>query len=252
MIPGAGRSGDTYRDAWIEAAEKYNVLILSPMYPDDDYPFEVYHLGGLIETSNLRESVEFIENSNIAKLDETIFNYQLNPNREEWIFKDFDRIFDLVVEATASTQNQYDLFGHSAGGQILHRFVIFNPDSKANRIIAANSGFYTLPDLANQLPFGIKDVALIDENLANSFDKELILLIGELDNAEEQGGTLLRSKSADKQGFHRLERGQYFYKYSKNVAKEMDLNYNWKIKIVRAVGHNHREMAKAAAEFLYE
>ena len=44
------------------------------------------------------------------------------------------------------------MFGHSAGAQILHRMVLFAPGSRADRIVAANSGFYTLADPDQALP----------------------------------------------------------------------------------------------------
>ena len=252
VLPGAGRNGDSYRDAWIEASEKYSVLVLSPMYSETAYPFEAYHLGGLIKESNIRETVEFLEGTNIAKLNETAFKFELNSNKTAWIFNDFDRLFNLVSDHIETTQTQYDIFGHSAGGQILHRFAIFHPTTKANRIIAANAGFYTLPDLDKALPFGVKNTSITTTDLQLSFANKLTLLLGELDNEAEQGGTLLRSVSADKQGMHRLARGQFFHNFSKNIAKEIGANYNWKIKIVPNVGHDHENMGKAAAKLLYD
>ena len=252
VLPGAGRNGDSYRDAWIEASEKYSVLVLSPMYSETDYPFEAYHLGGLIKDSNIRETIEFVEDTNIAKLDEQAFRFKENQNKATWIFNDFDRLFNLVKDQIETTQSQYDLFGHSAGGQILHRFAIFHLTTKANRIIAANAGFYTLPDLDTALPFGIKNTSIDTADLQLSFTKNLTVLLGKLDNATEQGGTLLRSVSADKQGMHRLARGQFFHDFSKNVATEIGANYNWTIKVVPNVGHDHENMGKAAAQLLYD
>lgn len=251
VIPGAGRNGDSYRDAWIEEAEKYGVLILAPMYSEVDFGFEDYHLCGLLYDIDLQNSIEYVDNSNVAKMKEDKFTYKVNSNPAEWIFNDFDKIFDLVVEATQSTQIDYDIFGHSAGGQILHRLVIFQPKSKANHIIAANSGFYTLPDLDIDLPFGVKNMPnnLID--LSNSFRNKLIILVGELDNQHEKGGTLLRSPTIDQQGLHRLERGQFFFKLAKTIAEEQQLDFNWQLKVIPNVGHNHRAVGDAAAEFLY-
>ena len=34
VVPGAGRNGDDYRDAWIEKSKKYNILVLSPEYSE--------------------------------------------------------------------------------------------------------------------------------------------------------------------------------------------------------------------------
>lgn len=252
VIPGAGRNGDSYRDAWVEESEKYDVLILSPMYAEKDYPFTDYHLGGLIRNANLRSTIEYVENTNQVKLDEDQLEFRINTDPQDWIFGDFDRIFDLVVAATVSEQTEYDIFGHSAGGQILHRFTIFQPASKARHILAGNSGFYTLPSIEAKLPFGTQGLDLTHADLEMAFGKGLVLFLGELDNAEEQGGTLLRSPSADQQGLHRLARGNYFYQSCKEKAKELGFPFEWKIEVVPQVGHDHRKMGDAAAKYLYE
>ena len=249
VIPGAGRNGDSYRDAWIEASEKYNVLILSPMYAEDDYSFTDYHLGGIIKDANIRACNEFIVDTNVAVLYEDKLEYNVSQHPEEWIFDDFDDLFEKVVVSTNSNQEHYDMFGHSAGGQILHRLAIFHPFSKANRIIAANSGFFTLPAADIDLPFGIQNTSIDIESLRASFENNLVVMVGELDNEDEDGGTLLRSPTVDQ---HRLERGKYFYDYSKLVAKEIGVPFNWNLTLVPNVGHNHRLMAAAAADLLYE
>lgn len=251
VVPGAGRNGDSYRDAWVEKAEEYGTLILSPMYEEEQYPFQDYHLGGVIESPNLMESVTFIENTNIAQLDEETFICTFNPNRDEWIFHDFERLFDRVVAATSATQTQYDIFGHSAGGQILHRFVIFHPNSRARRILAANPGFYTLPDFDTAIPLGLKGTPFTEENLQQSFQKRLILFIGELDNENEQGGTMLRSPTVDRQGTHRLARGKFFFNFAEQQAAAMQSTFNWSLEIVPNVGHNQEKMGRAAADYLY-
>ncbi|MDT0608139.1 hypothetical protein [Croceitalea rosinachiae] len=252
VIPGAGRNGDSYRDAWIEESEKYNVLILSPMYAEENYPFEDYHLCGVMGNLNLRNSISRIENTNMVKLEEDKFTFTINTNKDEWIFNDFDRIFDLAVNTLNSNQTTYDAFGHSAGGQILHRLAVLGSTSKANRILASNSGFYTLPDFDAAPPFGLKETGLNKEDLRKSFTRNLVVFTGELDNEDETGGTLLRSRSADLQGLHRFERAKYFFETSKATAKEMQLDFNWKLEIIPDVGHNHRKMGDAAAEYLYK
>lgn len=251
VIPGAGRNGDSYRDAWIEESEKYSVLILSPMYKESEYDYGAYHLGNLIYNLNLESSARYDKNSNKVFLDEEIFSFDINSNRSEWIYNDFDRIFDAVVKALDSEQTEYDIFGHSAGGQILHRFAIFQANSKANKILASNSGSYTIPDFKIELPFGIGNTVLTKENLEASFNKNLILFLGELDNENEKGGLMLRSPSVDKQGIHRLERGRYFFDKSRIIAEEMGMDFNWELLIVPDVGHDHRKMGDAAAQYLY-
>lgn len=252
VVPGAGRNGDSYRDSWIEASEKHNVLILSPAYYEDVYKFEDYHLGGLLSNSNIKDCVIFKENSNVVELNEEKFEFTVDLQPGNWIFNDFDRLFENVVKAMNSSQSKYDIFGHSAGGQILHRFVLFLPNTKADRILASNSGFYTVPDFTFPLPFGIKNTYLTEEILKNSLKKRLVLFIGELDNENETGGHLLRSPTVDKQGLHRLERANYFFNTGKDVASKMHTMFNWELEIVPNIGHNQRKMAKEAAKYLYE
>ena len=250
VIAGAGRNADRYRDAWIDKSEKYNVLILSPMYKQSEYPFEDYHLGGLICNTNLESSIERVQGTNIAKLNEENFSFEYNANEDEWIFNDFDRIFSLVVSGLKSEQKTYDIFGHSAGAHILHRLALFHKTTKADNIIACNPSFYTCPTTEHYFPFGIKDLNLEEGFLAEAFKKKLVVFLGEMDNDKELRGTFLRSKTADKQGLSRLTRGKYFFNRSKEIAGEDE--FNWKIKIVPNVGHDHRLMGDAVGQYLYE
>jgi len=251
VIPGSGRNGDDYRDSWIEASEKHSVLILSPSYAEKDYPFWDYHLGGMVKEIDLRKGVTFKKNSNQVFIDEDIVEFKPNADSNQWIYHDFDRIFMIAKKAAKSKQRKYDMFGHSAGGQILHRYALIYPNSKANRILASNAGSYTLPNANTAMPFGLKNTGINNKDLKKSFKKNLILFLGELDNADEKGGKLLRSKTTDKQGTHRLARGTYFYKNSTETAKILKTKFNWKLKIISGIGHNQRKMAKAAAIYLY-
>jgi len=251
VIPGAGRNADTYRDSWIDDSEEFNLLILSPMYNEEAYGFEDYHLCGLVNKSNLKSNIEYIENTNIVMLEEDGLNLSFNTNSDSWLFNDFDRIFGLTTEALATNQKSYDIFGHSAGGHILHRLALFNKHSKVNKIIASNASFYTLPGVDYNFPFGLKDMPINAEFLKYAFKKNLIVFLGELDNENEARGTFLRSESADKQGIHRLERGKFFFNDAKEIAEKYNYEYNWKIIIVSEIGHDYKLMGDKAAEYLY-
>ncbi len=251
VIPGAGRNADSYRDAWVSEAEEYSILILSPKYPEETYGFEDYHLGGVLSNLQLKGKLKYVEGSNQVILDEENLQYTHNKDAQNWIFSDFDRIFDVAITALETSQKEYDIFGHSAGGQILHRMVVFNSLTKAKQILASNSGFYTLPDFNTSLPFGLQGTSLTDDDLKEAFEKQLVLFIGELDNETETGGTLLRSKSADIQGLHRLARARFFYETSKKRAAELKTLFNWQLVVIPNTGHDHRQMGDAAANYLY-
>jgi len=252
VIPGAGRNADSYRDTWIGTSEKHGVLILSPQYSEGDYGFGDYHLGGLVKDLNLENNIEFIENTNIAKLNEEDLLFEFNENKQTWIFNDFDRIFDLVKSVLQLSTDKYDLFGHSAGGHILHRLVLFQTNSKAANIMASNASFYTLPNFENNFPFGLKNSSMDTSSLKTAFAKKLVVFLGEQDNENETGGTFLRSKTADEQGLHRLARGKHFFESAKAKAKELNTDFNWQLVVIPNVGHNQEKMGKAAAMYLHE
>lgn len=252
VVPGAGRNGDSYRDSWIKTSEKHSVLVLSPSYPEKDYNYGDYHLGGIIKGLDLSKGISFKKGTNQVHIDENVIEFNVDTNKGNWIFNDFDRIFELVKKSSKSNQKKYDMFGHSAGGQILHRFVLFQPNSKANRILASNAGTYTLLDSETFYPFGIENVNFTKKQLKKSFNKKLVLFLGELDNNLETKGRMLRSKTADKQGTSRIVRGKNFYSFSKKLSENSKLKFKWKLEVVPNIGHNQKKMAKAAAEYLYE
>jgi pimeloyl-ACP methyl ester carboxylesterase len=250
VIPGAGRNGDDYRDAWIEFAERSSVLIAAPSYAEADYDAAAYQMGGAIQNLVIGEPLPGSKPGVLYLRDEDL-RFDVNPRREEWLFGDFDRLFELLRSATKSRQQGYDLFGHSAGGQVLHRLVLLQPRSRARRIVAANAGFYTLPDLDTPQPTGLAGLGLDASSLRESFACDLTVLLGENDNHPEQGGSHLRTPTIDAQGDNRLARGRFFHAFGAQRAREMQAAFRWNLRTVAGVGHDYRGMSAAAAKLLY-
>jgi hypothetical protein len=253
VIPGDGRNGAEYRDAWIEAADETGVLVAALSYAEADYDFAAYQMGGIIKdlaVENMPVGPDG-ETPAIVRLREEDISFNPNPRPETWLFRDFDRIFGLLASATGSERASYDLFGHSAGGQILHRAVLVNPRSRADRVIAANAGQYTQPDLDLPLPFGMKDTGMTETSLAGSFACELTLLLGEEDDNADAGGTLLRTPQLDEFGIYRLERGRIFFAAAERRARALGADFNWALETVANVGHDFPAMSRVAARKLY-
>ena len=62
-----------------------------------------------------------------------------------WAFTSIEYIFDVLLVAGLK-KNGYSLFGHSAGAQFAHRFVLFSPvGSRCLQVVSANAGWYTMP-----------------------------------------------------------------------------------------------------------
>lgn len=293
VLPGAGRNGDDYRDAWVDAAEQYGVVIFSPSYPEASYPeFWSYNLAGMarevtfdiavvVDTAVSRPSLDEVRRDleaavgmhdlvgqgpghqvvhklvllskagMLAGVDAFDINSIANRNPSRWIFGDFDRIFELVRNELDLRATGYDLFGHSAGGQILHRLALFHTDSKADRILAANAGWYTMPTFSTGFPYGLGESGLTAGQLEEAFGERLVVFLGEDDDENETRGSLRRTPEADRQGTHRLARGRSFYETGRSVAEAMGADFDWKLEVLPGIGHDYRRMSAAAADYLY-
>ncbi|WP_156811991.1 heavy metal-binding domain-containing protein [Robiginitomaculum antarcticum] len=249
IIPGAGRNSVDYRNAWLGAAKDKNILIAALGYSEDDYDLAAYNMGGVIRNF-VAENVDN-ETRGVIRVSDDDIKFQINPKREEWLFNDFDRIFESLKIATGSMAKTYDVFGHSAGGQIINRMALFYSKSQANRIVAANAGWYTLPELSRPLPTGLGGSPINESELANAFASKLTILLGENDNSDSAGGTLLRTPIIDEQGLGRLARGKNFYAVAKAQAQSFDVPFNWTLEIVPKAGHDFEVMSRAAANMLF-
>jgi hypothetical protein len=213
--------------------------VISPEYSEAHYPqFWSYNLAGMITDVTI----------NKERTAMTGFNISEDP--EAWIFNDFDRMFNLVKEEFQLSTETYDMFGHSAGGQLLHRLAMFKSGTKAHRILASNAGWYTVPNDNTEFPVGLKNSVISAVDI--DYSSNLVVFLGEKDNANETRGDLRRSPEIDEQGLHRLARGTSFHENSKRIARELGATFNWKLELVPNAGHDHTVMSKAAAVYLYE
>lgn len=249
IIPGAGRNSADYRNAWLATARQKNFLTAALGYPEENYDMAAYNMGGVVRNFEA-ENIDTTTPGVIRARDSDI-KFDINPRRQEWLFNDFDRIFEFLKVATGSLAKTYDIFGHSAGGQILHRLALFHPQSKARNIIAANAGWYTLPELSRTLPTGLKGSPITTGDLAASFASRLTILLGENDNSDSAGGTLLHTPMIDEQGLGRLARGKHFFSVGKIQAQKLGVPFNWSLKTVPDAGHEFEVMSRAAAKILF-
>lgn len=227
VMHGVLRNADTYRDNWVELADKYKVLVIVPQFTQENFRGDRGYAFGNVQAKS----------------------GELN-DPSVWSFNPIDKIFDDVVKQTNSKQTKYDLFGHSAGSQFAHRFIIFTKKNKANRVVTANAGSYTILDSQVNYPFGIKGVDIDDNRLKLLLQKDLVVQLGDKD-IDSNHKQLPKSEGAMKQGAFRLERGQYFYNKAKAQAERLGVPFQWKLRIVAGAAHQNEKMAIDAAKYLY-
>jgi predicted esterase len=228
VMHGGGRNADDYLDAWEEIAKKNNLLIVAPEFENkfSKYTTNDYQEGNLF----------------------TFFGTK-NP-KEEWAYTVIENIFDHIKSINNITNQHYDIFGHSAGGQFVHRMVMLMPESRIGTAISANSGFYSFPNDTIEFPYGIKNTGVGQKSgLQKSYKKRLVILLGELDN-DPSLGTFRTTDLAMQQGKHRLERGSNFYTAASDLQNTYNWTFNWQIDTIKNVGHDYRKMSETAFEWI--
>lgn len=227
VMHGVQRNADDYRDNWAELSEYHNVLVIVPEFSNATFPkSRTYNYG------NLRSE-----------------DSAMNPE-ELWSYSLIDPIFDHVVQHTRSKAKQYDIFGHSAGSQFVHRFFLFKQRTKANRVVAANAGTYTMLDFDVDFPYGFKGVEYSEDRLKQALQRKLVVQLGKEDT-DPNHHNLNVTPNAMKQGEHRFARGQTFYNEAKAAADRLGVDFNWVIRTVPGAAHDNAKMAVDIAKYLY-
>jgi len=228
---GLKRNAQEYRDGWVKYADQYTLLVVCPEFSEEKYP-----------------GVRYYNTGNVSDTDDDTGNLQ---PKDKWVFPVINHVFNEVKIRSGATNNTFTLFGHSAGAQLVHRYVLLGGQTQAERIISANAGWYTMPDTNAKFPYGIKDMSLSKEELTKVFAKPVTILLGEKDNNPNHK-ILRHTLQADAQGFSRFERGNQFFNKAKEKAAELGVPFNWNLITVPGVGHSDVGMAAAAAKLIAE
>lgn len=228
VMHGTGRNAAKYRDNWSVSAEKHGFLLLCPEFATVSYSSKAYQLGGLVDDSG-----------------------DWLPERT-WTFGVIEDLFDLVREATGNTSEQYYLYGHSAGGQFVHRMVLSMRLTRCELAIAANTGWYTMPTYeSKKFPYSLKHSGISEAKLKQAFSRRLVVLLGEEDTDSEDP-TLRKTRSARSQGANRLERGYTFYDTAQDKATRYGVPLNWKLRTVPGANHHDPHIMPAATQVFFE
>lgn len=230
VLHGLKRNAKTYRDHWITVADQHNLIILAPEFTDELFPrSKGYNLGNVLSP-----------------------NGEENP-RETWSFAMIEKVFDQFREKLNTKCTRFNIFGHSAGAQFVHRMIELYPQDNIGTAIAANAGWYTLPVETEAWPYGLRNGPQIDwtTTAPNVFAQDFVVLLGENDN-DPSHKYLRKTPEARAQGAHRFARGQYFFQLAEQEAKRLDTPFNWRLQVVPGIGHSAAKMAGSAAKILAE
>ena len=228
VMHGVTRIAADYMDSWVGLAERCGFCLLIPEFSKADWPkSRRYNLGNLFADDGIALP------------------------RAASSFAVVEQVFDAAAPVLGSDAATFSLYGHSAGAQFVHRFVTLTGAPRVDRAVAANAGWYTLPDRSLAYPYGLGGVEVDDETLQAGFATEMTILLGQSDS-DPDSPDLRKTPEAMAQGPHRLARGRHFIAAAAALAAETGHELSWTSREVPHIGHSDRGMAPHAARILME
>ena len=229
---GNGRNAKDYRDAMILKSNQYNFIIIAPEFSYSNFP------GG--DKYNLANVYVDGDNPTPSTLND----------EDEWTFSVVEPLFDYFKNLQNNSSLKYHIFGHSAGGQFVHRFLMFKTNTRTDKVIISAPGWYTCTDYSATFPYGFSNSILENISLENLFDNNLTLLIGDLDN-DPNASALRHNEYADAQGLNRFDRANYFFNKANEIAVDSNIIFQWSLVINQGADHSFTTASDKAADLIF-
>ena len=220
---GVGRNGEAYRDYWLKLADAAGILAIAIEFPEASFPeYLWYHFGNLRDEAGTR-----------------------NP-RAQWTYGIDERLFVALQTQGVTTRRRYGLFGHSAGGQFVHRMLSFGFREHVAVAVSANAGTYAMPDLDIAWPFGLGETELDADALGALLRFRITVMTGTNDT-KTTGRFFPKGPRSMRQGATRHERAHNYLAAGRAAAATLGTHCAWTVIDVPGVGHDGQRMSVAAA-----
>ena len=224
-VHGISRNARSHVLSFAECAEHYGVAVLAPRFSRKHFP-DFQRLGR--ERRGCRADLAL-----------------------QMMLDEVHRLSGLAID-------RFSLFGHSGGGQFVHRYAMAYPE-QVNAIAIGAAGWYTLPDPLNKYPYGIAPNNNLPElhfNAEQFLRIPAAVFVGERDCMRD--ATLRQSERVDQcQGRTRIERARNWVTAMQEAALEYGYDTNFLMDILPNCGHPFSQavlyggLAKQVFDFLF-
>jgi hypothetical protein len=221
VMHGSSRTGQEARDSGAVYGRRHRVVVLAPEFSERYYPGDAYAFGNMADSAG-----------------------RLRP-QSQWALSAIEHLFDAVRQAARLTTPSYDILGHSAGGQFVHRLVLFVPGARFRRAVASSPGRYAFPSMRLAFPYGVGGTAIDSAALTRALSRDFALLLGDHDTDDRA-----REPEAMSQGRNRFARGLRFFAAATDAANELSAPLAWRLVIVHGADHSPGRMVRAGLQEL--
>lgn len=217
-------NGEYYITNWIDFAEEYGFVLLAPVFNQEDFSSRL----GDHALSGYRG----------------LFGREIGA--DEWVL----RLVEAYQQAFGTEIEKFYLYGHSAGGQFIGRFLVTHPERVERAVITA-AATYPHPNSEIAWPFGMGelhaeiewdsetvnqlDIVPDEEKWLSATQIPLTVIVGLNDRAE-----LPVSLIPGQKGNNRYVIARNWVQDMAAFAEENGLESRFKLEIVPGIGHTMR------------
>lgn len=223
---GVLRNGADYRDYWLPLVDEADLLVVVPECSTESFPGVGWYNFG-----NLRDEAG-----------------HLNP-RAKWTYGLDEHVFAALREAGVTKRRYYGLFGHSAGGQFVHRSLSLGFRSHVAAAVSANAGNYAMPDPGIEFPYGLAGTGTTEADLRALLAFRLTVMAGTAD-IDATSDHFPKTPESMAQGPTRHARAHTYIGTARAAAAARGMACAWTIVDVAGVDHDGNRMGQAAAPLL--
>ena len=223
VIHGNSRNAEDYLSAWIPHVINKNVIVAAPQFRKID--FRYFFLLEMAESSG-----------------------KVNSNKNEYINNSISLFFNYIKSKFSLSTETYRMFGHSAGAQFTHRYMLLSIDNRISNTVIANAGWYTfITD--DEFPYGINNspINISNEQIKWFMSQKVNLLIGSDDIGFRSVNS---SKGANLQGSTRVDRAANYFDSLIMSAKNRGYALRWNYRVLDRVDHDYIKVTPYAAQIL--
>ena len=223
VIHGNSRNAEDYLRAWIPYVLNKNVILAAPQFTKTD--FRYFFLLEMAESSG-----------------------KVNHNKNDYINNSISLFYNYMKSKFSLSTQTYSMFGHSAGAQFTHRYMLLSMDNRISNSVIANAGWYTfITD--DEFPYGINNspINISNDQIKWFMSQKVNLLIGSDDIGFRSVNS---SKGANLQGLTRVDRAANYFDSLIMNAEIRGYALRWNYRVLDRVDHDFKKVTPYAAQIL--